>query len=67
VVASQEAARRAARILTARFRAALAHDFADQFHVALNNLPDAGPEAAFTLEPAVRYRALNDIHRSGLE
>jgi len=54
VVASQEAARRAACILTARSRAALGHDFADPFNVALNNPPDARPEAAFTLEPAIQ-------------
>ena len=35
MVASQEAARRAAGILTAQSRAALAHDFVDEFRAAL--------------------------------
>jgi len=39
VVASQEAARRAAGILTAQSRAALAHEFVDEFRAALNDPP----------------------------
>ena len=50
MVASQEAARRAACILTAQSRVALAHDLPDQSRAALNDPPN-GVKVTLSLEP----------------